>query len=197
MLHFYYTAKWISYTYMYIYIYPLFIGFPFHLGYQRVLSRLPWCSTTEYSRLSLSVFPWSSQPFACSLLTSSLHVLKSKPSAPQYLPSSTWRAHIPRADVPRGSPPCRKRKHSAICIHSHQFTVDPPFWAFCPSLSPRDPHIWMHHSQKPLESYHGPPQKLSTPPISLVPTSQKTIYPFSLLYMYDWGEDGLPRKCLW
>ena len=122
------------------------------------------------------MFARSSQPFACCLLTSSLHVLKSKPSAPQHLPSSTWGAHIPRANVPRGSPPCRERKHSTVCIHSHQFTVDPPSWAFCPSLSPRNPHIWMHHSQKPLESYHGPPQKLSTPPISRVPTSQKTIY---------------------
>ena len=101
---------------LYIYIYPLFIGFPFHLGYQRVLCRLPLCSTTEYSRLSLSVFMWSSQPFACSLLTSFIHVLKSKPSAPQYLPSSTWGAHIPRADVPRGSPPCRERKHEH-CLH--------------------------------------------------------------------------------
>ena len=131
---------------------------------------------------TLCLFPLN-QPSSCSRL-------KSKPSVPQCLPSGTCGAHHHRADMSRGSPPCRGRKHEAIFIHSHWIAVHSLSWAFCPSLSPPNPHIWMHHSQKPLESYPCPPQELSAPPIARVSTSQKTIYPFGLPYMYSLGEDN-------
>lgn len=117
---------------------------------------------------------------------SSYSRLKSKHSATWCLPSGTWEAHHQRADMLRAG----GGHMSGVFIHSYETSVHSLSWAFCTQSPCTGPSYGKHHSQKPLESGHSSSQELSALPISHVSTSQKTTYPFGLLYTYDLAEDN-------
>lgn len=101
--------------------------------------------------------------------------------------STQW--HLGSASSESRYATCRGRTHER-CLHPYETSVHSLSWAFCTQSPCTGPSYGKHHSQKPLESGHSSSQELSALPISHVSTSQKTTYPFGLLYTYDLAEDN-------